>query len=379
VALALLATAAYAIGYATYDPPSRLPALVFNEEEPLYGTNAALTSELDLVREAFSEDAALDLEPGGTVFRLPFPRTVADRLFGRRDEVATVFTAGSPAGEFRFLALSEGGETRILAVEAPLGLSASDQPTGIFLALDPADPALSPLIDALEALLPGLDEQHTVDLRPEDYYVFGPYGGADVEALREHVESNVVTAHLADAIAAKNGDVSLAAPVFLVARGPSRGTTNAVYHSARRVVMEPLWGESSTASLAHELVHAYMDTVAPDRREALTHAADYFDNAHPVLYGEVVGDLYERLGREGRAEEALAFLAGAIAAQQTKTVATQRLLANTGNLAISEAVLYSDVGLLLQIGLLPVCAQAGEGVDGEITHEFYESLEAACE
>src|SRR5690606_219078 len=147
---------------------------------------------------------------------------------------------------------------------------------------------------------------------------------------------------------------------------------------ARRLVMEPLWGEGSTDSLAHELVHAYLDSVAPDPRGLLADAAVYFEDAHPVLHGEVVGDLYERLGEVGRAEGTLAFLTGAIASGQTRTVPSARLLANRGNLAISEAVLQSDVLLLIEAGLLPECMRPRESDRDELTPEYYEAVAAAC-
>lgn len=378
VILGVLGAIAYVIGDATYDPPARLPTLVFSTEEPLYGTNTPVAAELDVVRRTFSDPAALQLAPSGSVFRLPLPRTVADRLFGERDEVVTIFSATSAGSEHRFLVLTGDGGARIFAIEAPLGLSSRDQPTGVFLALDRADPALGPLADALEAILRALDDLPAIELSTDRVYVFGPYQAGHDDALRRRVEGSIVMTHLAEAIEDADGSVSMAAPVFLVAGGPSRGTINAVYHPARRVVMEPLWGDGSTASLAHELTHAYLDTVVPDKTEMLTTAADYLERAHPVLHGEVVDDLYQRLGREGRAEESLAFITGALAAQQTKTVATQRLLENTGNLAISEAVLYSDIELLVQIGLLPACMLPNEGTRGEITQAYFEMVEEAC-
>jgi hypothetical protein len=115
-----------------------------------------------------------------------------------------------------------------------------------------------------------------------------------------------------------------------------------------------------------------------DRQGLLSRAADYLEDTHPVLHGEVVGDLYERLGRDGRAEETLAFLVGALAAGQTKTVATQFLLENPGNLAVSEAVLYSDVRLLVQAGLLPACMLPRDDAQGEISHAFYEMVDSEC-
>ena len=378
VVLALLAGAAYAIGAALYDPQSRLPNLVFATDEPLYGMNAAVAAELDLVRETFSEPGALDLAPAGEVFRLPLPRTVADRLYGRRDEVATIFGADSPAGEFRFLMLSDGSGGDILAIEAPLGMSRRDQPTGIFLALDAADPGLAPLVQALEAAQPALRSLPSRELSSDGYYIFGPYQGAHTEALRDRVTGNAVMSYLAEELKAAESDVSMASPALLVVGGPSRGTINALYHPARGLIMEPLWGESTTASLAHEMVHAYLDTVADDPDAVLTSSAAYFEDAHPVLHGRVVGDLYQRLGREGRAEETLAFLVGALAAGQTKTVETQRLLQSPGNLALSEAVLYSDIRMLVEAGLLPECMLPRDDARGEITHEYYDAAEAAC-
>lgn len=377
--IGLLAAAGYGVGAATYDPPSRLPLLNFETEDALYGTNGAVAAERELLRQTFASPAAVQLTPTGNAFELRLPRTVADRLFGKRDEVATVFTAASDAGEFKFLVLSEGEEVRVVAIEAPLGLGPLDQPTGVFIAVDVTDPGFAALHKAVTEALTELDAFDVVALNPGDVYIFGPYYRGNPEALQARIEANTVMSHLAGGIEAGSGDVSLAAPMFLVSGGPSRGTINAVYHPARRVVMEPLWGESSTASLAHELVHAYLDTVAEDRPEVLTGAADYLEHAHPVLHGEVVGDLYQRLGREGRAEESLAFIVGAVAAHQTKTVATQRLLANPGNLQLSEAIFYSDIGLLVQYGLLPPCLVPNEGADGEITQDFYERAEASCD
>jgi hypothetical protein len=139
-----------------------------------------------------------------------------------------------------------------------------------------------------------------------------------------------------------------------------------------------LWGQVSTATLGHELTHAYLDTVVADKQPLLSQAADYLEQAHPVLHGKVVGDLYQQLGREGRAEESLAFITGAIAAHQTKTVATRQLLENTGNLSISEAILYSDVRLLVQFKLLPDCMLPPESAQGAISQAYYNGAEAAC-
>jgi hypothetical protein len=378
VILVVVAGGAYVVGNAVYHPPSRMPALQFSTADPLYGTNASVASELDMVRQTFSAPEALKLQPAGRAFHIQLPRTVGDRLFGERDEAVTVFAASSPAGDFRFMELSGDGE-RIFAIEAPLGMSSRDQPTGVFLALDPADPVLGQLYRVLDAMRPAVHDLPTLDLSPDAVYVFGPYDKGDATVLRETVEGNTVMNYLTDGIAGADGEVSIAAPVFVVSGGPARGTINGIYQPDRRVIMEPLWGSHDSAVLGHELTHAYLDTVVGDKEGILSQAADYLDTAHPVLHGQVVGDLYERLSREGRAEESLAFLVGSIAAGQTKTVATQRLLENNGNLALSEAILYSDARLLVQFGLLPPCMAPDDASRGEITPAFYDRVRLACD
>jgi hypothetical protein len=277
------------------------------------------------------------------------------------------------------LVLSDHGAPVTIAIEAPFSPGDPRQPTGAFLVIDPNDPAFEGLLTAVEATLPKLEGLPHFDLAPGDVYVFGPFEHGDAAALRSQVEGSAVMAHLTRAIDALGGGVSASAPLFLVTAGPSIGTIEALYHPPRRAVMEPLWGDSGTNSLAHELVHAYLDTVATDRARLLSAAADYLEDAHPVLHGQVVSDLYERLGREGRAEESLAFIVGAIAAHQTQTVSSQLLLANPGNQAISEAILFTDVRLLVEYGLLPPCMTPPEGATGRIDADFYDEVAVACD
>jgi hypothetical protein len=378
VLLSVFGAAGYAFGEATYDPPSRLPQLSFSTRDPLYGANTDVASELDALRATLGDDGAVGLEPYGVVFSIPLPRTLADRLFAERDEAATIFAAQGPGGSFRFLLISGSDSPAIFAVEAPFSRSSPEQPAGVFLAINPGDVAFDGLRGAVEAMLPGLVDLDQAEVSPDDVYIFGPYQRGDGEVLRGRIEGNMVMTYLAEGIEAGNGGVSLVAPLFIVAGGPGRGTIEGIYHPARRAIMEPLWGTSSTTTLAHELVHAYLATVAADRPAILATAADYLERAHPVLHGQVVGDLYQRLCREARAEESLAFITGAIAARQTHTVASQRILENAGYAAISEAILYSDFGLLVQLGLLPPCMTPPEGATGEIERDFYDELDAAC-
>jgi hypothetical protein len=42
-------------------------------------------------------------------------------------------------------------------------------------------------------------------------------------------------------------------------------------------------------------------------------------------------------------------------------------------------VLYSDIGLLAQIGLLPPCMLGSEGAEGELSPAFYAEVAANCE
>ena len=110
----------------------------------------------------------------------------------------------------------------------------------------------------------------------------------------------------------------------------------------------------------------------------LSDAASYLERNHPVLHGRVVGDLYERLDPHGRAEESLAFITGAHASGQTKTVPAQQLLENTANVQLSEALLYSDVELLVRYGLLPACMLPRDGEDGELQPPFYDNVAQTC-
>src|SRR5690606_17233693 len=89
VVLGLLLASAHVLGDALYNPPSRLPDLVFTRDAGLYGNNTAVASELDLVRDSFSQPGALELALSGPAFRLALPRTLADRLFNERDEAVT--------------------------------------------------------------------------------------------------------------------------------------------------------------------------------------------------------------------------------------------------------------------------------------------------
>ena len=108
--------------------------------------------------------------------------------------------------------------------------------------------------------------------------------------------------------------------------------------------------------------------------------ATYFEEAHPRLHGDVVGDLYEQLDGPGRAEETLAFLVGAVASRHTRTVAPARALREQGLHEISEPVLTSDVELLIRLGLLSGCMDPGSlGHRGvEITFGFYRAAWTEC-
>ncbi len=346
--------------------------------------NQAFRTELETVAELFTAGLDPEIELQGEVYEIAFPRTVADRLFGERDEKATIFTASTRFGQFRFLVLWDSGQVAAVAVEAPSSRRPESGPEGLFLALPASESGgqdqLAGLAAAIEARLEDLEQLSRQELSSADYTLFGPFAGGRSDLLRGRITENAVMAHLANEINQAEGDVSLTAPAFLILKAPDKGVINAIYLPHLRLIQEPLWGSSETSSLTHDLVHAYMDRVPTARSALLDSTSEYFGRAHPRLYGKVVGDLYETLGPEGRAEETLAFIAGALASRQTKTVASLRLLENQGLLSIAEPILHSDIRLLIEIGLLPEC-MAPEGTqlpDSEISFEYYEAAALAC-
>ena len=388
-ALAVVATlllGAYAAGERFYSPVSRIPTPPpYPLQQGLLGVNQPMLSELQSVMSTLPEAGDGPLELAGEIYELEFPRTLADRVFDERAETATIFTVKTAPGiGLRFLVLRGDQASTVFAVEASFTQRAAPSIEGVFLGL-PArrgdvEGPFSILVAALEELLPEVDAASAEELSYDDFTVFGPFARGDREGLRERITAEPVLAHLVAALDAANADVSLAAFVFLVGAAPERGVINAIYISRLRLVQEPLWGSSQTSSLAHELAHAYVARALPGSRSILRSAATYLDEAHPRLFREVVGHLYERLNSRGRAEEGIAFITGAIAAGQTKTVAPARLLQNQGLLSISEPILKSDVELLIDLGLLPECMDpAGLGHDEpELSFTYYDSVQETC-
>ena len=370
-------------GDAIYNPPSRLPqTLAFTRDEPLFGPTSALLAELELIADLFPEDEALQLRPFGTVYELDLPRTLADRLFAERRERATVFTATTPDGrEQRFLQLSDGKSRPIYAAESVQFPRSGAGPAGLFVAIPPGPPFVT-----LTAALAGLDEELSnrdkTSYAGQEYVPFGPFASGDQDALQEDITGSPVLRHLVAALAASSADVSLTAPLFLVFPSRSQGTVRALYQSQFGAVLEPPWGDSRTATLAHELVHAYMDKVASQPDQKLTVAAGHFEEAHPRLFGRVISELYSQLDRRGRAEEAVANIVGALAAGETRTVeAAVAVSANRGAAEIAEPILRSDVLLLLGFDLLPECMDpdALGYEEATVSFAYYDLVRESCE
>jgi hypothetical protein len=378
--LALVALTVIVAGRELYNPASRIPETHSPTEPGLLGTTRPVMTELQPALAPLMASAGrLDL--AGDVYELEFPRTIADRLFGKRKERATIFVAKTDTGtELRILALRDASET-LFAVEPPTRRRAASPVEGIFFGLPLNEPgSTDALVASLTALLAAADKTDAKQLSSDAYTIFGPYGRGDSVSLQRRIEGNVVLTHLTRTLAAADADVSLAASVFLVREAPERGVIRALYQSQLRIVQEPLWGISDTSTLAHELTHAYVSRVLPDASAVLRSFAGYLDTAHPRLYGGVVGDLYERLDREGQAEEALAFITGSVAAGDTKTVAPARLLQNQGLLDITEAILRTDIEFLIRHGLLPACMDPTRlGLtEAEVSFAYYDAVEEAC-
>ena len=382
----LLATGARFAGQRYYNPASRVPAVVsYSGERGLFGANAPILTELEDVYELVGELGTVELTLSGDVFDIVLPRTFGDRLFGKRREQATVFYARTGNGrELRFLALRDPDTgAPVFAIDTS-GRRPADDVLGTYLALpDADDEAAAPvaaLAGALSNLLPRIDAAGSKRLSAGDYTVFGPFDRGRVDALKSRVESNYVVSYQVRRLAASEADVTMVGPLFMIESAPKRGTIRGIYASRWRTISEPLWGTSDTSVLVHELTHAYIDRVLPGANARLSAAARYFEDSHPRLYGEIVDELYSQLGDAGRAEETLAFLMGSIAAGDTRTVAPSRILQNQAAASTSEAVLSTDVELLIDLGLLPACMHPG-GVGhtaAEITFDYYDDARDAC-
>ena len=376
--LVALGLVAFLAGERLYQPAGRIPTPpVYPPEHGLLGYTAPLLQQL--VPLAALEPEGLEL--AGEPQRYLFPRTVGDRLWGKRREDALILGLRTLQGdELRALVLRKDGGTRLVAIEAGQGRGRADVFVGLPVSPAGEETPYSPLVLAIEALVAQVDEAGLEDLSTEEYSLFGPYARGEREELARRIESNVVMRHLARALEAAEADVSIAAPVYYLMPNPGRGSILGLYQPQLGIVLEPLWGDSSTATLAHELLHAHMDRVVADPETVLDSAAAYFEEAHPRLHGQVVGDLYQQLDRRGRAEETLAFIVGAVAAGQTRTVATGRALQNQGLLSVTEPILTSDLELLLALGLIPPCmdpAALGHS-ESEVAFAYYESARAAC-
>src|SRR5690606_7017557 len=88
-------------------------------------TTGAFGYTMPLLRELQRIDEAVDaggLRVDGDIQRLSFPRTLADRLFGKRDQDALVVPLSNGRDDrFRLLLLRDGGDVRVVAAEGPGG------------------------------------------------------------------------------------------------------------------------------------------------------------------------------------------------------------------------------------------------------------------
>ena len=386
IALVLLVYGALAAGRSLYNPDSRIPpAPDYPLVQGLFGANQAISDELEAIEALVEDETRIELSLVGEVQRLEFPRTLLDRTLAKHKESAIFFVAGLPSGtEFRVLVLRDQSLPTVFAIELPGSRRAGQSIQGAFVVLplvsSEANLALARLGQALEQLMIEVDEAGSSDVSNSEFTIFGPFTIEGDQSLAELIEINIVLSHLVAKLDQAGADVSVQAPAFLIFAAPETGFIRALYQPGRRLVQKPLWRAGEVPSLAHELAHAYISLVLENPDGALRSAATYFEDAHPRLHGVVVGDLYERLDSLGQAEETLAFIIGALANGQTKTIPTARLLQNEGLLAISEAVLVSDVELLISLGMLPECMDPEDlGFGGrEIVHDYYAAVEAAC-
>jgi hypothetical protein len=371
--LAVIGFGLLQVGERTYNPASRLPpAPASDQTTGIYGTTTPLQAELTAI-EGLMASGPLSLD--GDAGRIAFPRSVADRLFGKRDEDALFFSAKTQRGDaIRVLVLRDDGKPLVVAAGRPS--SGSDDFAGVYVGL--------PSGAVLDAVTPLVDEAASKTKRTyseKDFTIFGPFEAGNTTQLRARVDANPVLRHEVDAIDAGGDDVSLAASAFLIAQPPGGNRTiNALYQPSTNAVFQPLWGTNETDSLAHELVHAMMDEVLADERAAQRQAQAYLEANQPHLYEGIIGDLYQSLDPLGRAEEALAFITGALAAGQPTTVAPAQLLQNQGLIERSAGLLASDVDFLIGLGILPACMKpASLGYEKPtIDFAYFRLVDKAC-
>jgi hypothetical protein len=363
-------------GDAIYDPPARLPdPRSFTRDQNLLGATSAVLDEF----EAMDALAAAGFELTGDAYEIAFPRTLADRLFGERREQALVFTAQTEAaGRRRFLLLTDGKSSPVYAVESYRSRP-TQGPAGIFIAI-PSERGFQDLIAGLAALG---HEARALRLKEHDtgeYTLFGPFAGGNHNAIQEQIAGNVVLGHLVESLDGNRADISMAAGLFLITRSREGGTIRAVYQPSFGVILEPPWESSQTSTLAHELVHAYMDEVAREPSVQRELAARHFEDAHPRFFGEVLSERYERLDARGRAEEAMANIVGALAAGEISTVPAAAILSGRAWAEISEPILTTDVVLLAEFGLLPECMSPESlGYDLErVTFVYHDLVSDHC-
>jgi hypothetical protein len=370
--LAVLGFGLLKAGERYHNPPSRIPPVpTASPTTGIYGpTRAISTAQQQLARVLESGNLRVE----GETSRIAFPRTVADRLFGKRDEDALAFNVSTGRNNnVSILVLRESGRARVIAAGLP---GAGDDISDLYVAL-PAGAAF----DAVAALLPEAAAAKRRDYDESDYTIFGPFLQGNVAALKQRIEGNAVLRHQVQTIEAGSNDVSVAAPAFLIMRTPGGNRhIEALYQPSTNLVLEPLWGSGSIDSLAHELVHAMMDEVVPDETAAQRQAQSYLEANQPHLYTDIIGDLYQPLGRLDQAEEALAFLTGAAAAGQPTTIAPVSLLENQNLIERSAGLLRSDIEFLIGLDILPSCMEPGSlGYEKKtIDFAFYELVDSAC-
>jgi hypothetical protein len=363
-------------GLRLHNPSSRIPMVPTAEPASgLLGTTAAMVRDLRTLDESMALNKGSELLLVSDVQRLEFPRTVGDRLFGKREEDALIFSLkGATGSEFRVMVLRDGGDPQAYAIE-PRSFGLDDDLSGIFyLVWDSEVQAM------LEAAMPAVEAAPRHQHSSENFTIFGPFNRGDTSALQQRIDGNIVMSHLASSIDAGGDRVSVAAPALLVQSTPSDRNIKAIYFGRENLVMQPLWGANETDSLAHELVHAYLDEAAPNAAAVRRQAQAYLEANQLHLYRDIVGDLYERLDGLGQAEETLAFLVGAIAERRPTTVAPVQVLANQNLSERSAVVLTSDVEFLIGAGLLPSCMEPKSlgHTKERIDFAYFDAVEDAC-
>lgn len=393
VIAALLAL--YGAGFLLYRPSAPLP-VNHPGGDGLFGSNTATSTqlrsslqEIEVYRELLPSLQPMPQE----AFRMGCLRNLGDVLYAKRRCEILVFKAHVPDGRLalQYLIYRDAGHIQMIA----LGVSdpISESPDANFIELPASgvegyEALTGELRDQAQQLLTTLRSAHWQEYTPRDKAVLIPIasGPAEQKQIQMLLESNPVLQHLVELATGRNSNLSLSARMFSVRdQGPT-----GIYRPNYELIQRPMFPHQShiERTLAHELVHAILDTLPQDDLDTLTQELlpqlktqhpNLFQITLPLFYAE---QLQGERSDETASAESLSFMVGALAAEQTQMY----FLASTSPVPtrvddwvfFNEQLLSTDIELLVALGLVPewLRPSALSYEQTSITREYYDKVHA---